>query len=161
MRSVLHEASRLSGFVVLAVTFFGPVAECNGAWSADISVQHAWAPATPPKATIGNGYMTIVNSSAEPDHLIAATAEISRTAEIDGLRKADSSPHMEQLLNLDIPAGGSIDLQPGSYHVLLRNLKKPLTAGETFRGTLTFARSGVISLEYKVEAKDYRAPAAE
>lgn len=161
MRSVLHEASRLSGFVVLAVTFFGPVAECNRAWSADISVQHAWAPATPPKATIGNGYMTIVNSSAEPDHLIAATAEISRTAEIDGLRKADSSPHMEQLLNLDIPAGGSIDLQPGSYHVLLRNLKKPLTAGETFRGTLTFARSGVISLEYKVEAKDYRAPAAE
>lgn len=161
MRSTFHTAPGLSVIALFTVTLSGLVAASHDARSADVSVQHAWAPATPPKATIGNGYMTIFNSSAEPDHLLAATAEVSRTAEIDGLRRADSSPHMEQLLNLDVPAGGSIELQPGSYHVLLRNLKKPLTPGETFRGTLTFARSGVISVEYKVEAKDYKPPAAE
>lgn len=161
MRSVFDAAPRLSVIALLAVTLPGLVAASHGAWSADISIQHAWASATPPKATVGHGYMTIVNSSAEPDHLLAATADVSRTAEIDGLRRADSSPHMEQLLNLDVPAGGSIVLQPGSYHILLRNLKKPLTPGETFRGTLTFARSGVISVEYKVEPRDRAAPTAE
>jgi copper(I)-binding protein len=161
MRSVFHSASRLSVIALLAVALSGPVAARHGAWAADISIRNAWAAATPPKATVGHGYMTIVNSSAEPDHLLAATADVSRTAEIDGLRRADSSPHMEQLLNLDVPAGGSIDLQPGSYHVLLRNLKTPLKPGETFRGTLTFARSGVISVEYKVEGKDHAAPTTE
>jgi hypothetical protein len=61
---------------------------------------------------------------------------------------------MRQLMNLDVPAGGSVEFTPGGYHVLLRNLKKPLAPGDTFKGTLTFERTGVISVEYKVEAAD-------
>lgn len=161
MRTIFDAPPRLLIIALLAVALSGPIAARDGARAADISIRNAWAAATPPKATVGHGYMTIVNSSAEPDHLLAATADVSRTAEIDGLRRADSSPHMAQLLNLDVPAGGSIELQPGSYHVLLRNLKIPLTPGQTFKGTLTFARSGVISIEYKVESKDRTAASAE
>ena len=92
MRSIFNAAPRLSVIALLAVALSGSVAADHGAWAADISIQNAWAAATPPKATVGHGYMTIVNSSAEPDHLLAATADVSRTAEIDGLRRADSSP---------------------------------------------------------------------
>jgi len=116
----------------------------------DISVERAWASATPPKATIGNGYMTIVNTSSEPDHLLSATTEISRAAEIEGIRMNGGAAPMKQLLNLDVPAHGRVEFRPGTYHVLLRNLKKPLLTGETFQGTLTFARSGVIAVQYQV-----------
>jgi len=40
--------------------------------------------------------------------------------------------------------GGSVEFTPGGLHVLLRNLKKPLVPGDTFKSTLTFERSGVI-----------------
>lgn len=153
-RTTRRLAIKLAAAIALFMRF-------HGALAGDISIQNAWAQATPPKATIGNGYMKIINRSAEPDHLLAVTAEVSRSAEIDGIRMADNAAHMKQLLNFDIPAGGSVEFKPGSYHVLLRNLKKPLTPGETFRGTLTFARSGVISVDYKVEATDPAPPATE
>ena len=60
---------------------------------------------------------------------------------------------MRQLADgLAIPAGGSVALKPGSYHVMLIGLKKPLAAGETFPLTLTFAKAGNISVTVPVQA---------
>ena len=60
---------------------------------------------------------------------------------------------MRQLADgLPVPAGGSVVLKPGSYHVMLIGLKKPLTAGETFPLTLTFAKTGNISVTVAVQA---------
>jgi copper(I)-binding protein len=60
---------------------------------------------------------------------------------------------MRQLADgLPVPAGGSVVLKPGSYHVMLIGLKKPLTAGETFPLTLTFAKAGNISVTVAVQA---------
>jgi periplasmic copper chaperone A len=53
---------------------------------------------------------------------------------------------------LSIPAGGSVVLKPGSYHVMLIGLKKPLTAGATFPLTLTFEKAGTISVTVPVQA---------
>lgn len=53
---------------------------------------------------------------------------------------------------LPVPANGSVVLKPGSYHVMLIGLKKPLTAGETFPLTLTFAKAGNISVTVPVQS---------
>jgi periplasmic copper chaperone A len=53
---------------------------------------------------------------------------------------------------LSIPAGGSVVLKPGSYHVMLIGLKKALTAGEKFPLTLTFEKAGTISVTVPVQA---------
>ena len=137
-----------------AIAIVGLFVSQEIAWSADILVEHAWALATPPKATVGRAFMTIVNTSAEDDHLVFATAEIAQRAEISGIRIFDSVPNLRQLVNFDIPAGRSVELKPGAYHILLRNLKKPLVLGETFKGTLTFKRAGVIPVEYKIETSN-------
>jgi copper(I)-binding protein len=152
---------RFAGLTAFCAAFVGLVAASQGAWSADISIQHAWAGATPPRATIGRAFMTIINTSAQTDHLLSATADIAHSAQISGIRFADSVMHMRPLANLDIPPGSSVEFKPGSYHVMLMNLKKPLTPGDTFKGTLTFEKSGVITVEYKVEAGDKMAPSAE
>ena len=67
---------------------------------------------------------------------------------------ADSVANMRQLVNIDIPAGGSIEFKPGFYHITLRNLQNPLAPGQTLKGTLTFERAGVIPVDYTVEAAD-------
>jgi periplasmic copper chaperone A len=53
---------------------------------------------------------------------------------------------------LPIPVGGSVVLKPGSYHVMLIGLKKPLTAGEKIALTLTFEKAGNISVTVPVQA---------
>ena len=136
------------------------VVSSQGAWSADITIQHAWARVTPPKATVGHAFLTIVNTSGQTDHLLSATADIAHSAQISGIRFADNVMHIRPLVNLDIPPGSSVQFKPGSYHVMLMNIKKPLAVGDTFNGTLTFERSGVISVEYKVEAEE-KTPAPE
>ncbi len=150
MRTVFKWMLGLAGIVALP----------QGAWSAGVSVQNAWAQATPPKATVGRAYMTIINNSAEVDHLVAASAEVAWTAEITGIRILDNAPNMRQLMNFDIPPGGRVDFTPGGYHVLLRSLKKPLAPGDTFKGALTFEKAGVVAVEYTVRAKSPSASSA-
>ena len=43
-------------------------------------------------------------------------------------------------------------LKPGSYHVMLMGLKKPLVAGQSIPLTLTFAKAGNISVTVPVQA---------
>jgi copper(I)-binding protein len=53
---------------------------------------------------------------------------------------------------LEVPAGGSIALKPGSFHLMLMGLKQPLREGGTFHGTLTFDKAGPVDVEFEIEA---------
>jgi len=43
-----------------------------------------------------------------------------------------------------------VTLEPASFHLMLLDLKRPLTEGETFPGTLTFEKAGTISVTFEV-----------
>jgi copper(I)-binding protein len=45
-----------------------------------------------------------------------------------------------------------VTLKPGSYHVMLIGLKKPLAAGDSFPVTLKFEKAGNISITVPVKA---------
>jgi copper(I)-binding protein len=49
---------------------------------------------------------------------------------------------MRAVPSLDLPAGKAVDLKPGGYHVMLMDLKKPLTAGDTIPITLVVESAG-------------------
>ena len=53
---------------------------------------------------------------------------------------------------LPVAANGSVELKPGSYHVMLIGLKKPLKVGETIPLTLDFEKAGKVSLTVPVWA---------
>jgi copper(I)-binding protein len=50
---------------------------------------------------------------------------------------------MEPVTEITIPAGGTVTLKPGGYHVMLTDLKKDLKAGDTIPATLTFGSGDV------------------
>jgi copper(I)-binding protein len=52
---------------------------------------------------------------------------------------------------LEIKAGATVELKPGSYHVMFMGLKEPIKDGAPLKGTLVFERAGKIDVEYKVE----------
>ena len=52
---------------------------------------------------------------------------------------------------LEIPAGGEVKLEPGSYHLMFKELRAPAAAGQKFPGTLTFEKAGTVKVEFAVE----------
>ncbi len=57
---------------------------------------------------------------------------------------------MKPVDKIDIPAGGTVELKPGGYHVMLLDVKKTLNPGDTFDVTLTFEKAGTQTVTAEV-----------
>ena len=53
---------------------------------------------------------------------------------------------------VEIAPGATVELKPGSYHVMMMNLSKPFTKGDKIKGSLTFEKAGKVDVEFAVEA---------
>lgn len=114
-------------------------------------VVHPWARATPPGATVAAGYLKIENGGTGDDRLVSAVSEISEGAELHETAVADGTATMRPVTEgLVIPAGGSVDLSPGSYHLMFTGLARPLKEGESFAATLTFEKAGALDVTFDV-----------
>jgi len=121
--------------------------------SSSIAVEQPYARATPAGAKTGAVYMTIDNKSGTADKLTGASSDVADKLQIHQMKVENGVMKMRELPDgLPVPANGSVVLKPGSYHVMLIGLKKPLTAGESFPLTLTFAKAGTISVTVPVQA---------
>lgn len=116
-----------------------------------IVIEHPWSRATPPGAKVAAGYLVIHNKSSEPDRLVEATAEIAGRAEIHTMEMKDGVMTMRPVEGgVEIPAGGEVKLEPGSYHMMFMGLARPLKEGDHFAGSLTFEKAGTVSVDYAV-----------
>ncbi|MFM8856421.1 MAG: copper chaperone PCu(A)C [Actinomycetota bacterium] len=61
---------------------------------------------------------------------------------------------MRPVSSVVLPAGETVMLMPGGYHIMLLDLAAPLEVGQTFDVTLTFANAGtkVVTVEVRDEA---------
>jgi hypothetical protein len=147
----MHTFSKLA--FVAALIGFGAPALAQGTGSDTITVEQPWARATPTGAKTGAVYMTLDNKSGTADRLTGASSSVADKLQIHEMKVENGVMQMRQLTGgLPIPAGGSVVLKPGSYHVMLIGLKKPLKAGETLPLTLTFEKAGNISLTVPIQA---------
>jgi hypothetical protein len=55
---------------------------------------------------------------------------------------------------IDLPAGRSVALEPGGFHIMLMGIKKPLEESRSFPVTLTFEKAGNVTVTAVVEAVD-------
>jgi hypothetical protein len=140
--------------VVFAALLAGtPAAFAQGNETSTIAVEQPWARATPAGALTGAAYMTLENKTNAADHLTGVSSNVAAQVQIHEMAVVDGVMQMRQVAEgLPIPAGGSVILKPGSYHVMLIGLKRPLVAGETFPLTLTFANAENISITVPVQA---------
>jgi periplasmic copper chaperone A len=93
---------------------------------------------------MGAAYLTI-KGTGTADRLVAASAPtaVSKTTELHRtVMESGGMMSMKPVKSIAIPATGTVTLEPGGYHVMLINLKKPLVAGARFPLTLTFAKAG-------------------
>jgi len=123
------------------------------AQSSSIQVENPRAPATPSGAKTGVVYMTIDNKLSIADRLTGLSSEVAKKLQIHETKMENGIMKMREISGgLPVPAGGSVVLKPGGYHVMLIDLNKPLKAGETFPLTLVFEKAGKISITVPVQS---------
>lgn len=125
----------------------------QAAGSSTITVEQPWARATPVGAKTGAAYLTLANKSKTADRLTGASSDVADKVQIHEMKVVNGVMQMREVAGgLAVPAGGSVTLKPGSYHMMLLGLKKPLVAGQSFPLTLTFAKAGNISVTVPIRA---------
>lgn len=100
--------------------------------------------------SVGAAFMTLVNEGHKGDRLIAAQADIATTVEIHQTLIENEVMRMEPVSGIDVPAGERVELKPGGYHIMLIGLKRDLEPGTQIPLTLTFEKSGTLTVEAKV-----------
>ena len=126
-----------------------------------IEIEQPWARATPKGATIGAGYMKLINTGAEPDRLVGGSVAFAGRFELHSMTMEQGVMKMREVKDgLEIKPGETVELKPGGYHVMFVDLKEPLKQGEDVTVTLIFAKAGTIDVKYPVAAMGAGGPAA-
>lgn len=116
-----------------------------------IKIDLPWTRATPTGSKVAGGFMRIENTGKEPDRLLGGTAIVAGRLEVHEMAMIDNVMKMRELAaGLEIKPGQSIELKPGSYHVMFMDLQSTLKEGDKVKGTLRFEKAGMIEVEYVV-----------
>lgn len=105
------------------------------------------------RASMPNGavYMTLRNESDTPDALLSAQTDVAETVELHETTMGENEVmRMSPVEKIEIPAGGSVQLEPGGLHVMLLGLKEGIAKGDKISLTLNFAESGSQTIEVEV-----------
>lgn len=109
----------------------------------DLIVSAAYTRAMLPGAKAAGGYLTIANSGTVPDRLTGASSEAAGLIDVHKMSMVDGVMNMEAVDGgLDIPAGGSVSLEPGGIHLMLMQIGTPFEEGQCLQVTLHFVNAG-------------------
>ena len=122
-----------------------------------LRIEQAWARETPPGATVGAAYLRIVNGGAA-DVLRRASTPIAKQVELHSSTVENGMMRMRPLPELAIPARQTVVFKPGTLHIMLIDLARPLNAGERVHLTLMFRDAGPISVDVPVRGLDEGEP---
>ena len=141
--------------ILLAAAFalLASAASAHEYKAGSIEIKHPWARATPKGSEVAGGYMKLINTGTEPDWLIGGTNASAGKFEIHEMSMDGGVMKMRLLPNgIEIKPGQTVELKPGSYHLMFVGLNQPFEKGKRVKGTLQFEKAGKVDVEYSVEA---------
>lgn len=124
-----------------------------------LKITEVWTRPTAAGAGTGVGFLRIRNTGTTPERLLGASSERAGTVELHQLVEHDGVVGMRPLVDgLVIPAGGELRLAPSGAHLMLFDLRAPLTAGERVPLRLRFEHAGTVPVALHVESAAPEAP---
>lgn len=102
---------------------------------AQTTVQDPWVRGTVARQKATGAFMRI--TSAQGGKLVAAQSPVAGVVEIHEMAMVGDVMKMRAVAGLELPAGQTVELKPGGYHVMMMDLKQPLKDGQTVPLTLT------------------------
>lgn len=125
----------------------------------ELTLNHPWTRATPPKAKAGGGFVEIVNNGKDADRLVAASSDVAAKVEIHEMAVTDGVMKMRKMEDgVEIPAGETVALQPGGFHIMFMGLNQPFEEGTRIPVVLTFEKAGDVAVELAVSKMGAKTP---
>ncbi len=81
---------------------------------------------------------------------MSATSDAAKVVELHETRNEGGVMTMRPLSRFPLPAGGTLEMKPGGYHVMLLGLTRDLHQGDTVKVTLTFEKAAPLTVEAPV-----------
>jgi copper(I)-binding protein len=119
------------------------------AQTAAVKVEGAWARATVQGQKGTGAFMSLTAKDAT--QLVGVSTPVAGVAEVHEMKVEGDVMKMRAVPLLDLPAGKKVDLKPGGYHIMLMDLKAPLSKDSTVPVTLLFKDAK--GMESKLELK--------
>lgn len=123
------------------------------AW-AQVEVADVWVRGTAAGQKATGAFMKL--TSPEGGKLVGVSSPVAGITEIHEMKMDGDIMKMRAIPSLDVPKGKTVELKPGSYHVMLMDLKKEIKKGEPVSLTLKFETADKKVVEREVTA-DVRA----
>lgn len=141
----------------------------------ELTISGAWVRTSPMMATMGAAYMTITSPvddrllGADIDTAVAADAQVHEVVMVgstdtsmsmgsestmsmgsESTMPMSGEMTMREVDHVDLVAGTPLELEPGSYHIMLIDLVDPLVVGNSISVTLQFETAGDVVVEIPV-----------
>ena len=122
-------------------------------WAGDVAVSGAWTRATAPGQE--SAAMQFSITSKQEAQLVAISSPVAGAVELHRMTHDNGVMRMHAIESLPLPAGKAVDLGASDIHVMLLNLKKPVTAGDSipFTVTVQFADKHKTTVQANAEVK--------
>jgi len=142
--------SSLSKIFIVISLLFTPIfsSATEESVTKQIIITDAWARATP--GDMSALYFNITSDYNDTDYLISAESDVAGFCDIHKTVVENNVSRMVHVDKAAIPSGGKVEFKPGSLHIMLMNLKKPLKEGDKIKFTLYFQNNGAVTGEATV-----------
>lgn len=119
------------------------------AFAQTVEVKDAWVRAAVPGQSGTGAFMNI--TAKDGANLVGVSSPVAGVAEVHEMKMENDIMRMRAVPALDLPAGKTVALKPGGFHIMLMELKQSLPQGGSVPLTLTLRDAK--GRESKVELK--------
>ncbi len=137
----------LSGPSFASDTGMGHAMKSEPVNAGDLDISGGWVRSMLPGQKVAGGFIVITNNGDADDRLVSVStpaapkSEIHEMAVVDDIMKRRALPD-----GLVIPAGETVELKPGGFHLMFMAVPEPFAAGDTVQVTLVFEKAGQVEM---------------
>ena len=126
--------------------------------NANVTISDSWVRPTVAGQKATGAFMKI--TAKENSKLLSVSSPVAGVAEVHEMKMEKDVMKMAAIPSLDLPAGKSVELKPGSYHIMLMDLKSPVEKGTKLPLTMKFqdSKGGKFQVELLLDATIPMAP---
>jgi copper(I)-binding protein len=129
------------------------LASCASSSGPEITIENAWGRPSPKVATAGAFYMLIKNDGGEADKLVAGESPACGVVELhESYMTEEGAMGMRPVEGggIEVPAGGQAELKMGGLHIMCIDKLEDFTVGAVLPLTLSFEKSGDITIDIEI-----------
>ena len=130
-----------------------PAASSAAVKVGDLVLVAPWTRQPPDGARVAGGFLKITNNGKTSDRLVGGSAPFAKRFEVHEMAMADGVMKMRELTKgLEIKPGETVELKPGSYHVMYMDITERPKTGTSVKTTLKFEKAGDVTIDVPVVA---------